>query len=218
VVERFQAAGHFRPSGALIHDHPRVAPLCSRTIVGIRTRPGGRYSRARRIVQFDASVQNKHSFQRSAQVRRKIPNITHLSTQCSFTFNCLEPNMWHHLDGGCESGRRIKVGGRPLVILQPRGPVMFVFDVSDTEPEENAPTYRGRSWSRLRSVAERLAINWIGRSKMRSATEWLSQNAKQAHKALARFRLFSRVVTLSSYSKNTRSQSQYWYRIGTRYS
>lgn len=34
--------------------------------------------------------------------------------------------------------RRIKPGARPLVILQPKGPVMFVFDVADTEPEENA--------------------------------------------------------------------------------
>lgn len=30
-------------------------------------------------------------------------------------------------------GRTIKPGARPLVILQPKGPVMFVFDVSDTE-------------------------------------------------------------------------------------
>jgi hypothetical protein len=36
-------------------------------------------------------------------------------------------------------GRHIRVGARPLVILQPMGPVMFVFDVSDTEPEANAP-------------------------------------------------------------------------------
>jgi hypothetical protein len=35
--------------------------------------------------------------------------------------------------------RTIKPGARPLVILQPMGPVMFVFDVSDTEPLENAP-------------------------------------------------------------------------------
>lgn len=35
-------------------------------------------------------------------------------------------------------GRRIKPGARPLVILQPMGPVMFVFDVSDTEPEDGA--------------------------------------------------------------------------------
>ena len=30
-------------------------------------------------------------------------------------------------------GRRIKVGARPIVILQPMGPVMFVFDVTDTD-------------------------------------------------------------------------------------
>jgi hypothetical protein len=35
-------------------------------------------------------------------------------------------------------GRRIKTGARPIVILQPMGPVMFVFDVSDTEPTERA--------------------------------------------------------------------------------
>lgn len=34
-------------------------------------------------------------------------------------------------------GRNIKVTARPLVILQPMGPVMFVFDVSDTEPGPN---------------------------------------------------------------------------------
>lgn len=31
-------------------------------------------------------------------------------------------------------GRRIKPGARPVVLLQPMGPVMFAFDVSDTEP------------------------------------------------------------------------------------
>lgn len=35
--------------------------------------------------------------------------------------------------------RRTKTGARPIVILQPKGPVMFVFDVSDTEPEGDAP-------------------------------------------------------------------------------
>lgn len=35
--------------------------------------------------------------------------------------------------------REITPGGRPIVILQPMGPVLFVFDVSDTEPLPNAP-------------------------------------------------------------------------------
>ncbi len=34
---------------------------------------------------------------------------------------------------GSRYGRQIKPGAQPLVILQPMGPVMFVFDVSDTE-------------------------------------------------------------------------------------
>jgi hypothetical protein len=38
-----------------------------------------------------------------------------------------------------EYRRRIKTGSRPLIILQPMGPVMFVFDVSQTEPEQDAP-------------------------------------------------------------------------------
>lgn len=35
--------------------------------------------------------------------------------------------------------RRVKANARPIVILQPMGPVLFVFDVSDTEPEADAP-------------------------------------------------------------------------------
>jgi hypothetical protein len=35
--------------------------------------------------------------------------------------------------------RRVKTGARPIAILQPMGPIMFVFDVADTEPLPNAP-------------------------------------------------------------------------------
>jgi hypothetical protein len=35
--------------------------------------------------------------------------------------------------------RRVRPEANPLVILQPRGPVMFVFDVSDTDPLLDAP-------------------------------------------------------------------------------
>jgi hypothetical protein len=34
--------------------------------------------------------------------------------------------------------REIKVSARPIVILQPMGPILFVFDVSDTAPLPNA--------------------------------------------------------------------------------
>ena len=36
--------------------------------------------------------------------------------------------------------REIKAGARPIVILRPKGPVLFVFDVSDTAPLQNAPS------------------------------------------------------------------------------
>jgi hypothetical protein len=34
-------------------------------------------------------------------------------------------------------GREIKINARPIVILQPMGPVLFLFDVSDTAPLPN---------------------------------------------------------------------------------
>lgn len=36
--------------------------------------------------------------------------------------------------------RRIQPGASPIVILRPMGPVMFVFDVSETEPLQDAPS------------------------------------------------------------------------------
>ena len=39
-------------------------------------------------------------------------------------------NRWER-----QYGRFVKSTARPLVILQPGGPVMFVFDVADTEPQ-----------------------------------------------------------------------------------
>jgi hypothetical protein len=44
------------------------------------------------------------------------------------------PSRW-----STDYGRSIRPGARPIVILQPRGPVMFVFDLSDTEAGEDAP-------------------------------------------------------------------------------
>lgn len=39
---------------------------------------------------------------------------------------------------GRDYGRRIKTNARSLVMLRPGGPVMFVYDVSDTEPDKGA--------------------------------------------------------------------------------
>jgi hypothetical protein len=39
---------------------------------------------------------------------------------------------------GRDYHREIKIGARPIVVLQPMGPILFVFDVSDTAPLANA--------------------------------------------------------------------------------
>lgn len=44
------------------------------------------------------------------------------------------PSRWFS-----DYGRRIKPDARPLVILRPMGPVMFVYDVKDTDPMQGAP-------------------------------------------------------------------------------
>lgn len=62
-------------------------------------------------------------------------------------------------------GRHVRLGARAIVILQPMGPVMFVFDVSDTEPEPGAPdlpkevtepleVHRGRVGAQLKTTIE----------------------------------------------------------------
>jgi hypothetical protein len=43
------------------------------------------------------------------------------------------PHRWRR-----DYGRSIRTGARPIVILQPMGPVMFVFDVIDTQPTDGA--------------------------------------------------------------------------------
>jgi len=53
----------------------------------------------------------------------QMPGATYVAT----------PSRWL-----AEYDRQIKPGARPIVLLQPRGPVMFVFDVKDTEPGPKA--------------------------------------------------------------------------------
>lgn len=67
-----------------------------------------------------------------------------------------------------EYGRRIKPNAHPLVILRPRGPVMFVFDVGDTEPGPEAHPLPPEVENLLRSGVDMWAINWNGQSKMPS--------------------------------------------------
>jgi hypothetical protein len=78
--------------------------------------------------------------------------------------------------------RRIKPGARPLVILQPMGPVMFVFDVADTEPLPGAPPLpakverpfearRGSIAGELKSTAENAKRDGISVTENRAGSQ-----------------------------------------------
>jgi IrrE N-terminal-like domain len=79
-------------------------------------------------------------------------------------------------------GRHIKAGARPLVILQPMGPVMFVFDVADTEPLPGAPPLpaeverpfevrRGNIGGELKSTVENAKRDGIGVTEQRAGSQ-----------------------------------------------
>ena len=57
-------------------------------------------------------------------VRTQMPGATYVAT----------PRRWLQ-----KYMRKIRPGARPITILQPKGPVLFVFDVSDTSPLPDAP-------------------------------------------------------------------------------
>jgi hypothetical protein len=57
-------------------------------------------------------------------VRTQMPGATYVAT----------PRRWLQ-----DYMRKIRPGARPITILQPKGPVLFVFDVSDTSPLPGAP-------------------------------------------------------------------------------
>ena len=67
--------------------------------------------------------------------------------------------------------REIIPGARPIVILQPMGPVMFVFDVIETEPTEDAPrSCHRRSIIRSGQAVVRASAGSRGLSIMENVT------------------------------------------------
>ena len=66
--------------------------------------------------------------------------------------------------------RRIRPGARPIVLLQPGGPVMFAFDVSDTQPLPDAQPLP-------RHVTDPFATS--GPGWVSDQLEWTAENAKR---------------------------------------
>ena len=90
------------------------------------------YSAIDELIRSALAYHTPERFVELMQFTRRLPKYS--------PFNCMllhiqnpnlkyvaRPQQWAGM------GRKIKPGGRPLVILAPMHPVMFVFDVSDTE-------------------------------------------------------------------------------------
>jgi len=79
--------------------------------------------------QFKSSAEYGDLIRFIARFRRYSPfNAVLIHTQLKGARYVAPANRWLR-----DFGRRIKTGAQPIVILQPKGPVMFVFDVVDTE-------------------------------------------------------------------------------------
>ena len=93
-------------------------------------------------------------------------------------------------------GRAVRADAQPLVVLQPRGPVMFVYDVSDTEPLEGAPALPREvtdpfavtfgSDAEVQARLDRLEDNLIGLGVRVSTGRLGSQQAGSARAATGR--------------------------------
>lgn len=93
-------------------------------------------------------------------------------------------------------GRAVRADAQPLVVLQPRGPVMFVYDVSDTEPLEGARPLPPEvtdpfavavgSEADVRARLERLEDNLVGLGIRVSTGRLGSQQAGSARTASGR--------------------------------
>ena len=79
-------------------------------------------------------------------------------------------------------GREIKINARPIVILQPMGPVLFLFDVSDTALLPNGRPLPVGSKTHSGCVTARSMDNWRLPSTMRSAMACGCPNAPRVRK------------------------------------
>lgn len=81
-----------------------------------------------------------------------------------------------------EFGRAIKPNANPLVILQPMGPVMFVFDVADTEAGPNAqplPPEVAQPFEVRRGVIGEELERTIANAKRDGVRVWMTKTGSQ---------------------------------------
>ena len=111
--------------------------------------------------------------------------------------------------------RRIRPGARPIVLLQPGGPVMFVFDVSDTEPLPDAEPLPRYVTTPSKCGPDRLTTSRNGRWRTPSGTASASSNTTAAHRAPVKFTWRNPAKLSVSRSGNARNKNFATWRCGT---
>jgi hypothetical protein len=102
--------------------HQRSEPLRALDELFLVARQFSKRAEYKELLEFIARFRMYSPFN-AMLVRIQMPGATFVAP----------PGRWRQL-----YGRVIRPGARPITILQPKGPVLFVFDVSDTEPLPNA--------------------------------------------------------------------------------
>lgn len=129
--------------GTIIGSADAVNAAAPRVFPGPALPDGDRRSEAQRSV--DALMSSALRYRRSAEYGRLLQFIRGFRDYAPFNGLLVDvqkpgstvvapASRWIR-----DHSRVLRSGAQPLVILQPFGPVMFVFDVSDTEPLKDAP-------------------------------------------------------------------------------
>ncbi|WP_298990237.1 ImmA/IrrE family metallo-endopeptidase [uncultured Pseudokineococcus sp.] len=119
--------------------------------------------------RYRTSAQYRDLLRFVASFRRYSPyNVVLVDVQKPGATYVLTAARWRDLHR-----RVVRADAQPLVVLQPRGPVMFVYDVSDTEPLDGAPAlppevtdpfavHTGGDDADVRARTDRLLDNLVG--------------------------------------------------------
>lgn len=114
------------------------------TVSTVDSTPAGEWDREVAKRSLDELFHLTHQYENTVEFRELVKFVIRFRAYSPFNSMLVHvqmpgakfvapPHRWRR-----DFKRRIKPGARPLVILRPNGPVMFVFDVSDTESMETS--------------------------------------------------------------------------------
>lgn len=114
------------------------------TVSTVDSTPAGEWDRDVAKRSLDELFHLTHQYENTSEFRELVKFVIRFRAYSPFNAMLVHvqmpgakyvapPHRWRR-----DFKRQIKPGSRPLVILRPNGPVMFVFDVSDTASIENS--------------------------------------------------------------------------------